>query len=97
MKQFVLTSVDDLLNPCFWVEFLVEFILCTSILTLVIWASTTLDNSVYKPSTTHFGLFAVFEVAAVLEGYGPLSGASINPAGVWGFFVAGRISLVRGK
>lgn len=88
-------NVDDLLNPYFWVEVLVEFILCAFVLTAVIWALTTLNEHAFKPTTTHFGIFAGFISIALIEGYGPLCGTLLNPAGVWGFFVAGRISLVR--
>ena len=90
-------SIDDLLNPVFYMELVVEGILCAYVMCLVIWCLNTLNAAAYSPNTTHFGLFAGFFIMYVIEAYGPITGAPINPAGVWGFFLAGRISLARSK
>lgn len=97
VKEFVRTNVDDFLNPFFWVEVLVEFILCTFVSIIVIWALTTINPARYNPSSTHFAIFAGVAIIALIEGYGPLCGAPVNPVGVWGFLIVGRISLVKGK
>lgn len=92
VKDYLLQNVDDLLNPYFWTEIILEFVLCSWILTIVIWALVT---GATAPTTSFFGLFAGFIIMALIEGYGPMCGCPINPAGVWGFFLAGRISVVR--
>lgn len=88
-------SIDDLQNPVFWRDVFIETILCMFVECCVIWALTTLHPAMYVPSTTHFGLFAGFFIYSLIEGYGPVSGAPMNPAGVWGFFLAGRMSFAR--
>lgn len=95
IRAYLWRNVDDLLNPYFYVEVVIEFILSAFVLTIVVWALTTLNPTAYQPSTTHFGLFAGFVIMALLDGWGPLCGAAMNPTSVWGFFVAGRISFVR--
>lgn len=97
VKEFVRTNVDDFLNPLIWVEVLVEYILCTFVSIIVIWALTTINPARYNPSSTHFAIFAGVAIIALIEGYGPLCGAPVNPVGVWGFLIVGRISLVKGK
>lgn len=89
-------SIDDLLNPVFYRDVFVECVLCAYVMACVIWALMTLNKEAYSPSTTHFGLFAGFFVMMVIEAYGPICGAPINPAGCWGFFLAGRLSFARG-
>jgi glycerol uptake facilitator-like aquaporin len=88
-------SIDDLQNPVFYRDVFIETILCGIVECCVIWALTTLNKAMYIPSTTHFGLFAGFFIYVLIEGYGPVSGAPMNPAGVWGFFLAGRMSAAR--
>lgn len=90
-------SIDDLLNPLFYMELFIECVLCAYTMACVIWCLMTLHPESYSPSTTHFGLFAGFIIMLLIEAYGPLTGAPINPAGCWGFFIAGRISLARSK
>lgn len=88
-------SIDDLLNPVFYRDVFVECVVCAYVMACVIWALMTLHVTSYKPNTTHFGLFAGFIIMLLIEAYGPISGAPLNPAGCWGFFLAGRISLAR--
>ena len=95
IRRLYLDSLDDLCNPVFYRDVVVECILCAYVICLVIWCLVTLIPAAYEPSTTHFGLFAGFFIMYVIEAYGPVCGAPINPAGVWGFFLAGRISLAR--
>ena len=90
-------SIDDLLNPVFYMELVVECILCAYVMCLVIWCLNTLNPAAYSPNVLHFGLFAGFFIMYVIEAYGPITGAPLNPAGVWGFFIAGRISFARSK
>jgi len=88
-------SADDLINPVFWRDVALEFVVCVLVECCVIWVLTTLRREMYQPSTTHIGLFAGFLVYAVIEGYGPVTGAPVNPACCWGFFLAGRMSAAR--
>ena len=90
-------SLDDLVNPVFWRDVVVEFVVCIFIGCYIIWVLTTLREDLYQLSTTHIGLFAGFFIIAVVEGYGPVSGAFVNPASCWGFFLVGRISAARSK
>lgn len=90
-------SIDDLFNPVFYRDVFVECVLCAYVMACVIWALMTLHEAAYKPNTTHFGLFAGFFVMLIIEAYGPICGAPINPAGCWGFFLAGRLSFARSK
>lgn len=89
-------SVDDLLNPVFYLDLVVECVASFYVMACLVWAMMTLKTDSYQPNTTHFGLFAGFIIMTLIEAYGPISGAPINPAACLGFFVAGRISLVRG-
>ena len=88
-------SADDLINPVFWRDVALEFLVCMLVECCVIWVLTTLRQEMYQPSTTHIGLFAGFLVYAIIEGYGPVTGAPVNPACCWGFFLAGRMSAAR--
>lgn len=90
--DWLLRNLDDLMNPYFWIEVITEFVLCTWIITVVIWALTT---GAVAPTTSYFGLFGGFMIMCLIEGWRPLCGCPMNPVGVWGFFVAGRISFVR--
>jgi len=90
-------SLSDLTNPVFWRDVLLEFVMCVFVECLVILTLTTLDTDLYKPSTTHVGLFAGFFIFVLLEGYGPINGVSVNPACCLGVFLAGRISAARSK
>jgi len=88
-------SLSDLLSAVFWRDVAVEFLVCMVVECCVVWVLTTLRLDMYQPSTTHIGLFAAFLVFAVVEGYGPVSGAPVNPACCWGFFLARRMSAAR--
>jgi len=90
-------SMVDIVSPVFWRDVVVEFILCAFVECYVIWVLTTLRPDLYQLSTTHVAVFVSFLVTAVVEGYGPVSGAFVNPAGCWGFFLAGRISTVKSE
>ena len=90
------SSIADMKNPVFWRDVLVETVCCMYVECLVIWALSTLHKEMYSPNTTHFGLWAGFLIYLLIEGYGPISGCPINPAGCWGFFLAGRMSAARG-
>ena len=90
-------SLADVVNPVFWRDVGVEFLLCALVESSVIWVLTTLRRDLYQLSTTHVALFVGFLVTAVVDGYGPVSGAFVNPAACWGFFLAGRISAARSK
>lgn len=90
-------SLDDLVNPVFWRDVFIETLVCMFIECCVVWALVTCNKDMYVPGTTHFGLFAGFFIYALIEGYGPISGAPMNPAGCWGFFLAGRMSAARSK
>jgi len=88
-------SLDDLASPVFWRDIALEFVLCVFVECCVVLVLSTLRPEMYRPSTTHIGLFAGFLIYAVSEGYGPLTGAPVNPAACWGFFLAGRMSAAR--
>lgn len=88
-------SLKEIKDPLFWRDVLIETVCCMFIEACVIWALTTLHPAMYMPSTTHFGLFAGFFIYELIEGYGPHTGCPINPAGCWGFFLAGRLSAAR--
>jgi len=88
-------SMDDLQNPVFWRDVVMETIACMFVECCIIWVLSTLNPSFYTPSSTHVGIFAGFFIYTLIEGYGPISGAPLNPAGCWGFFLAGRMSAAR--
>lgn len=88
-------SIADLKSPKFYKDLLVEFICCTYFITLVDWVLITNHEALYKPNTGQFGLFAGFLVFALVEAWHPLHGGTLNPAGTLGFWLCGRMSLVR--
>lgn len=88
-------SIADLKSPVFWRDIIVEAICCAYFITLVIWVLVTCNPGHYQPNTTHFGLFAGFLVFALIEAWHPLCNGLLNPAGVWGFWLCGRMSFAR--
>jgi len=90
-------SLNDVVNPVFWRDVVVEFTLCIFVECYVILVITTLNEDIYKLSTTHIALFVALFVVAGNAGYGPFSGTPVNPAGCWGGFLAGRMSAARSK
>jgi hypothetical protein len=48
------------------------------------------------PSPLVIGVFASFMIFSAVDGWGPMSGCLLNPAAIIGFYLAGRMSFVRG-
>ena len=90
-------SIKDVVSPVFWRDVVIEFVICSFVECCVIWVLSPLRKDMHQPSTTHIGLFAGFFIYAIIEGYGPVNGAPVNPAVCWGFFLAGRMSAARSK
>lgn len=88
-------SLEDIYNPKFYKDLFVEFICCAYFICLVNWVLVTNHTALYSPNTGQFGLFAGFLVFALVECWAPLHGGLLNPAGVWGFWLAGRMSFAR--
>jgi len=88
---------QELRDPLFWHDVLVETVLCMFSMCSVIWVGVTCDPSDYKPSVLHFGIYAGFFIFVLIEGWGPLGGASVNPARTWACFICGRLTPLRGK
>lgn len=89
-------ALDEICSLMFWHDVIVETVLCMYYECLIIWISVTFDKNIYKPSITHFGLYAGFFVFTCIEGWGPLCGASVNPARTWAVFLAGRMTFIKG-
>jgi len=97
LPQLARKSVADVVDPVFWRDVALEFIICSFVECCIIWLLTTLRPELYQISTTHLGLFVGFFVYAILAGYGPVNGALINPVCCWGIFLAGRMSAAKSK
>lgn len=89
-------SLRDLRNPVFWRDVASELLVVTVLMTIIIFVLISNNEKVYPITTTHLGLFAGFLVFVLIEGYGPISGAHMNPAASFSLWVAGNISLARG-
>ena len=97
-RHFSISSFfDELRSPLFWHDVVAETVLTAYYECLIIWISVTFNEQIYKPSITHFGLYAGFFVFMCIEGWSPLCGASVNPARTWAVLIAGRMSLCKGK
>ena len=71
-------------------------VMCMYLECLLIWIGVSPDPALYKPSITHFGIFAGLLAFVLFEGFVPMSGASMSPARSWAFFLAGRMTFARG-
>ncbi len=67
------------------------------LLMVVTFSLTTFSQPLYSPTTTHIGLMAGFTIYLLIEAFGPISGANMNPAITLAMMLAGRISFIRGK
>lgn len=90
-------ALRELRSPLFWHDVIAETVLCMYYECLIIFISVTFNSSIYRPSITHFGLYAGFFVFVCIEGWAPMCGASVNPARTWSVFLAGRMTFIRGR
>lgn len=90
-------SMEELRSATFWREVLAEGLATMTLIFFITLLLVTNDLNHYKPNTTHGGLFAGFLVCMLVEGFGPISGAHMNPAVSLGLFVVGHITGARCK
>lgn len=89
-------SQRDLRNLVFWRDVTSELLVVTILMTIITLVLISNDDKIYPFTTTHVGLFASFLVYLLIEGYGPFSGAIMNPAVAFSLWIDGKISLARG-
>src|SRR6218665_699500 len=90
-------SLEEIKTATFWREVIAEGMAPLTLIFFITLCMISNDPTHYKPNTTHAGLFAGFLVCMLVEGYGPISGAHMNPAVSLGLFVVGHISGARRK
>lgn len=88
-------ALQELRSPLFWHDVIAETVLCMYYECLIIFISVTFNSDIYRPSITHFGLYAGFFVFVCIEGWAPMCGASVNPARTWSVFLAGRMTFIK--
>lgn len=89
------TIVAEFKSPIFWRDAVVEGVVCTLLTIFVMLILITNKPEHYTPNTTHFGVFVAFVIYVLLEGYGPICGATLNPAVSISLCASGHITLLR--
>lgn len=88
-------SLKDLRSAVFWRDVFSEMLVTTVLMAFVALVVIS-NNDHYHLNTTHFGFFALVAVYLLIEGYGPISGATMNPAAAFSLWLAGKISIAKG-
>lgn len=88
-------SIAEVKTATFWREVLAEGLATLTLVFFLVLLLISNDRNHYSPNTTHGGLFAGFLVCMLVEGFGPISGAHMNPAVSLGLFIVGHISAAR--
>jgi glycerol uptake facilitator-like aquaporin len=93
---FAMKTINaELRSPIFWRDAIVEMITCTILTIFVMIILITCHSASYTPNVMHFGIFAAFFVYLLIEGYGPICGATINPAACFALCASGHITWFR--
>ena len=71
-------------------------VMCLYLSCTLIWVGVTLLPDLYDVSMTHIGIWAALLCFVLVEGYGPMSGASMSAARTFSYFVAGGFTAARG-
>jgi glycerol uptake facilitator-like aquaporin len=87
-------SLRDLRSAVFWRDVASEMLAAAVLMSFVALVVISCNDH-YRLNTTHFGFFALVAVYLLIEGYGPISGAQMNPAASISLFLAQKMSLAR--
>ena len=90
-------AAEELRDPMFWHDVIVETLLCVFFECSVIWIGVTCNRNAYVPSPFQFAIYAGFFVFTLVEGWSPLSGVAVNPVRTWSCFLTGQFSPVKSK
>jgi len=88
-------AFSELCDPLFWHDVIIETLLCVFYSCSVVWVGITLNKDIYQPGILHFGLYAGFFIFLLIEGWGPICGASVNIARTLAVFLCGRLTPMK--
>jgi glycerol uptake facilitator-like aquaporin len=88
-------QLREMCQVAFWKDILVEAMALGYILIAVILLLNTCNAAHYTPYPLIIGVFASMMIFSSVDGWGPMCGCVLNPAGILGFYLAGRMSFVR--
>jgi len=90
------TMKSELKSVLFWRNVCVELLSVIMLIVLIVMSLTTLNTHLYIPGVLHFGLLFSFLVFLLIEGYGPVGGAIMNPPAAISLCLAGHFTPLRG-
>ena len=97
MKIKASFSFRELKLLSFYRDLVSEAMVSCYLVMYVTFSMVTLNSEIYLLSMTHAGIMVGFLIYLLIEGYGPISGAHMNPSVSFAHWLSGRITLVRGK
>ena len=89
-------GLDEITEPVFWRDALSE-LLCSTFLLIFLTFNQIEYFDWWRPTPTHVGLVMAFIVCVLVESFGHIGGAHMNPGVTLIMFCRGDISVIKGK